>query len=219
MTVFIRKVKEEYGMLGNMSPHPVVDGVAWPTAESLFQAMRFEDQEIREAIYKAKSGFAAKLIAKKYADLMVITPRGEQDLANMERVLSLKLEQHPIIREKLIESYGEKIIEDCSKRISVSGLYWGMAKINGEWTGENWLGRLWMKLREQLVKQLPFEEQEKLWSQKSEKIIAAKWALGFNDRGHGNGDYGIILEESGELVIANCGREVAEHIIQLHNAM
>ena len=39
----IRKVRESYGILGNMSAHPITmpEGARWPTAEALFQALRF----------------------------------------------------------------------------------------------------------------------------------------------------------------------------------
>lgn len=44
------------------------------------------------------------------------------------------------------------IIEDCTKRQNVSGLFWGAAfDANiAEWRGQNQLGKLWMELREQL---------------------------------------------------------------------
>ena len=57
--------------------------------------------------------------------------------------------------------------------------------------------------------------------------LKQKWALGFSDRGLGRGDYGIIeeLPEGNDedlgvpttLVIERLDRELAEHIIELHN--
>ncbi|MEZ5943916.1 MAG: hypothetical protein R3C18_21170 [Planctomycetaceae bacterium] len=48
--ILIRKVKEELGWLGNMSPHPVEhDGKTYRTTEALFQAPRFNDNEIIES--------------------------------------------------------------------------------------------------------------------------------------------------------------------------
>lgn len=49
-------------------------------------------------------------------------------------------------------------------------------------------------------------------------ILTAKWALGFRDRGLGHGDYGVIIEASGELLLPDVTRDVAQHIIDLHNA-
>jgi hypothetical protein len=57
--------------------------------------LRFEDGPIREASRSRRNPFAAKLLAKANADRMTVTPCSEQNLANMEVVLRLKLEQHP----------------------------------------------------------------------------------------------------------------------------
>jgi predicted NAD-dependent protein-ADP-ribosyltransferase YbiA (DUF1768 family) len=49
--VIIRGVEEEYGWLGNMSPHPVkYEGKWWLTAEALFQALRFGKYENSVAV-------------------------------------------------------------------------------------------------------------------------------------------------------------------------
>lgn len=57
--------------------------------------------------------------------------------------------------------------------------------------------------------------------------LKKKWALGFNDRGHGRGDYGVIeqppegndpdLGVPTTLVLERLDRELCEHIIKLHN--
>jgi len=64
--------------------------------------------------------------------------------------LRLKIEQHPELRETLIESGDAFIVEDCTKRQRGSGLFWGAALIDGSWVGQNWLGKLWMELRQNL---------------------------------------------------------------------
>jgi predicted NAD-dependent protein-ADP-ribosyltransferase YbiA (DUF1768 family) len=69
------KVKLPYGWLGNMSPFPIEhDGKTWRTTEALFQALRFEDEEIRELIREQKSPMAAKMMAKKHRESMTIQP-------------------------------------------------------------------------------------------------------------------------------------------------
>ena len=61
------KVALPFGWLGNMAPYPVTyGGKAWRTTEALFQALRFEDESIREAIRQEKSPMAAKLVAKRH---------------------------------------------------------------------------------------------------------------------------------------------------------
>ena len=94
---------------------------------------------------------AAKMKAKKNKDRMVVVPLSGEDLDNMRLVLRLKLLQHPILRDDLLASADEEIVDDCTKRPNGSGLFWGAANRDGEWVGENWLGRLWMELRSELT--------------------------------------------------------------------
>ncbi len=150
--ILIRKVKEEFGWLGNMSPYPVKhEGKTYRTTEALFQALRFDDDEIIETIREQKSPMSAKMIAKKHRDHMVVLPMSETDLDNMRLILRLKLLQHPSLRSDLLATGEEQIVEDCTKRPRGSGLFWGAANRECEWVGENWLGRLWMELRTELT--------------------------------------------------------------------
>ncbi len=152
MPVLIRKVKEPYGWLGNMSPHAIEIGDHYfLTSEALFQCLRFDDPEIIEEICSQTSPMAAKMKAKKHKSEMVVEPMSEEDMDNMRLCLRLKLKQNPELLEQLLETGDEPIIEDCSKRRSRSGLFWGMAFKDGEWVGENVLGKLWMELRSQLI--------------------------------------------------------------------
>ena len=145
------KVALPYGWLGNMSPHSVrYVRREYLTAEALFQVLRFEDEAIRSTIWEQTSPMAAKMMAKKYRDQMIIQPRDEQDVENMGLVLMLKIEQHAEIRQMLLDTGDAVIVEDCSKRLTASGLFWGAAFRNGHWEGQNQLGQLWMELREEI---------------------------------------------------------------------
>jgi N-glycosidase YbiA len=146
--ILIRKVADDYGWLGNMSPYPLErERKVFRTAEALFQCLRFQDEFCIEEIRDQKSPMAAKMIAKRHKANMVVVPMGLKDLNNMNLVLGLKVEQHPVIKKQLIETGDEEILEDCSKRARGSGLFWGAALKDGQWQGENWLGKLWMKVR------------------------------------------------------------------------
>ena len=158
--VIIRDVKGEYGWLGNMSPHPVEhDGIWWKTAEALFQAIRFpidavndRGENIREIIRAQKSPMAAKMKSKRYKDKMNITPMGDEDLDNMRMVLRLKIKcnRNPLERD-LLETGDRFIVEDCSNRPNVSGLFWGAKRLpDGNWEGKNMLGQLLMELRTEI---------------------------------------------------------------------
>jgi hypothetical protein len=145
------KVGLPYGWLGNMSPHPIeYDGKTWRTGEALFQALRFNDQQIRALIWREKSPMSAKMAAKKHYDQLSVTPRSEEDLNLMRKVLRLKVEQHPQIKADLIATGDAVILEDSSARRNDSGLFWGAADVDGRWVGVNTLGVLWMELRDEL---------------------------------------------------------------------
>jgi ribA/ribD-fused uncharacterized protein len=144
-------VRGPHGWLGNLAPYPVRhDGRVWRTSEALFQGLRFDDATIQETIRRQKSPMAGKFTARHYKAKMVVVPWSRQDLANMEMVLRLKLEQHPELRQKLLVTGSRQIIEDCTSRPHGSGLFWGAARNDGQWVGKNRLGKLWMKLREEV---------------------------------------------------------------------
>jgi len=87
--------------------------------------MRFADEEIREVIRNEKSPMGAKMKAKRYKDAMAVQPMSDDDLENMISCLRLKIEQHPELREMLMESGDAYFVEDCTKRQRSSGLFWG----------------------------------------------------------------------------------------------
>lgn len=159
MPITFTKVKLPHGWLGNMAPYPVVyGGETWKTTEALFQALRFDDARIRAEIRDQKSPMSAKMVAKKNWAHMVVKPKSAKDLDNMEMVLRLKLEQHPELKELLLATGDEEIIEDVTNRPGVDKEYaleqrhtfWGAALRDSEWVGLNFLGKIWMKLRGEL---------------------------------------------------------------------
>jgi predicted NAD-dependent protein-ADP-ribosyltransferase YbiA (DUF1768 family) len=155
-TIPFKKVDEPNGWLGNMSRHPLRDpsvpgGVFYQTAEHYFQCERFKDLAIRQAILSKNSPMSCKMIAKRHRVHMTIPPRSLADLALMRRTIRLKLENHSTLRTQLLALPEDGIIiEDSSARGGASARFWGMKLGNGIWTGENWLGRLWMELRLEL---------------------------------------------------------------------
>ena len=148
-------VNSPYGWLGNMSAFPIdYKNERWRTSEALFQAMRFEDEEIRQNIRAQRSPMAAKMRAKGSNHLMIVEPCSQQDLENMRICLDLKFSQHPGLRRQLIQTGNDTLVEDVSKRPTARSLFWGMQYINNEWVGTNTLGLLLMELREKLQNEL-----------------------------------------------------------------
>lgn len=146
------KVNLPWGWLSNMSPHQVsLDEVTWRTAEHLFQALRFaQESPVRALIRAQKSPMGAKMAAKAHAGQMIVAPRSEEDLAQMRQVLRRKLAQHPDLVAELARSGDALLIEDVTRRPSQAGLFWGVADpLTDRRRGLNWLGRLWMELRDE----------------------------------------------------------------------
>ena len=55
------------------------------------------------------------------------------------QALRLKLTYHPNLKRELLETGDAEIIEDCSNR---DASVWGAQKVDGQWVGENLLGKL-----------------------------------------------------------------------------
>jgi ribA/ribD-fused uncharacterized protein len=146
------KVALPYGWLGNMSPHPVqFEGQEWRTAEALFQALRFQDPEIKEEIRSQKSPMAAKFVAKKYKSQMQVEPISDQDLENMMMCVRLKLKSNPQLIDELKSTGDLLIYEDVSSRMRGNNLFWGASFQEGELIGENQLGKIWMRIRSSIL--------------------------------------------------------------------
>ena len=151
--IWINKVAEKYGWMGNMAPYPITfEGEIWRTSEALFQGMRFDDVEIKEIIRKEKSPMAAKMKAKKYSDQMVVVPMSELDVEHMKKSVRMKFDQHPELKKMLLDSVGSFIFEDIGNRKGERHKFWGVKKISEkEGDGQNMMGRILMELRDELL--------------------------------------------------------------------
>jgi ribA/ribD-fused uncharacterized protein len=67
----------------------------------------------------------------------------EKKVEVMEEIVRTKLSQHPYIQEKLKETGDREIVEN-----SPSDSFWGWGE---DQKGVNHLGKIWMKLRDELV--------------------------------------------------------------------
>lgn len=168
MTIAFKKVKDAYGWMGNMSPHPVL---GFKTAEAAFQAMRFDSMSpVVAEIKAAKSPMGAKMIAKKAHEHMLVVPRSAADLESMLFVLRMKfMASDEGLAAQLLATGDEVIVEDVTSRPNESGLFWG-AKLckDGTWEGENHLGKLLMQVRAELKALKRAEALEKLQEESSE---------------------------------------------------
>jgi len=153
--ITITKVKEPSGWLSCMSAYPVLyQGTQYKTCEALFQALRFEDYpSIQKEIQDCPSPMGAKMIARKNRELLKrgkMWDEAPSDIPLMKKCLKLKLEQHPELKDKLIETGDAEIIEDCTTHDRESSRFWGAVKKDGKWIGENNFGKIWMEIRKEL---------------------------------------------------------------------
>lgn len=154
VVISFTKVDLPYGWLGNMSPYKVnYNGKEWLTVEALIQVLRYDDESIREIIRSQKSPMGAKMKAKSFKESMLVIPTSEKDVENMKMCVKLKVEQNNEFKAKILRTGEFEIIEDVSNRPGERHLFWGAKKVNGEWEGQNMMGKIWMKIREELKKE------------------------------------------------------------------
>ena len=156
MSIWFKKVAEEFGWMGNMAPYPIkFGGKVWLTSEALFQGMRYDDEDIKEIIRKEKSPMGAKMKSKKYKDKMVVVPMSELDVENMRKCVKMKFDQHPQLKRQLINTKDAFIYEDIGNRNGERHKFWGVKKLSeSEADGNNMMGRILMELREEYLKEI-----------------------------------------------------------------
>ena len=137
--------EREFYCFSNFSSFQVEwGGRVWQTSEHAYQASHFFETapELVEQIFQANSAHEAYKLAKANTDR---APENwdEKKVAIMEDIIRHKLEQNPYILHKLRQTGGLLIVEDSPKDD-----FWGWGP---EKDGRNELGKIWMKLRDELV--------------------------------------------------------------------
>jgi len=135
--------ERDYYVFSNFSSFSMdYEGTYFPTSEHLYHYFKFTDPVLQQQIREAKSAHEAFKLAEVNKHLRR-TDWDDIKLDVMEKILRMKVEQHPYVKKKLIASGNQPIIE-CSWRDDYWG--WGPNK-----DGQNQLGRLWMKIRKDYV--------------------------------------------------------------------
>jgi len=142
MTIYFYAVQDEFGWLSNFSPHAVrVGKQKYATVEHLFQSSKFLSAEDRAAVRQAKTPMlAARMGRDRRRKLRRDWESAKRDV--MLRGLRAKVEQHPELADALLATGEERLVEHTA-----NDTYWGDG---GDGTGQNWLGRLWMQVRQEL---------------------------------------------------------------------
>lgn len=137
----------EFYALDNFSSFKVEwNGYLYASLEEAYQAASFmgSSEELVERVKHSHSADEAQRIA--YANRDKQRPDwNEVKVAIMEELLRLKIEQNPYVKKKLLQTENYLIVEDSPK-----DSFWGWGPNRD---GENQLGKLWMKLREELKRE------------------------------------------------------------------
>ena len=123
-----------------------MDGEYFQTSEHAFQYLKFieTNEEIANLIKKSYSPNDARRIAHENKEYRLSNWQ-EVKYANMEKVLKLKVEQNPTVKECLINTKDYIIAECCIDE----DIDWGIDNNN---QGNNHLGKIWMKIRDDIKK-------------------------------------------------------------------
>lgn len=135
--------ENQFYMCSNFSSFEVVwKGEIWKTSEYAYQAAKFENEKIRQEIRNTRSSHDAMKLAKIVYNDQKRKNWHDIKLQVMEDIVRAKLSQHFYIQKKLLQTGDRELIEN-SPRDDFWG--WGQNK-----DGKNHLGRIWMKLRDEL---------------------------------------------------------------------
>jgi ribA/ribD-fused uncharacterized protein len=143
MTIsFYSNREKPYGVFSNFSAHAFeLDGQWWPTSEHYFQAHKFLDPEHTEAVRVAKSPMDAANMGRSRS--RPVRPDWESVKDDvMRRAVLAKFESHPHIRQILLDTGDEAIVEAAP-----NDRYWGAG---ADGSGLNRLGEILMEVRSQL---------------------------------------------------------------------
>lgn len=137
------KAQDEYGVFSNFDTHhPIrVDGKNWPSTEHYFQAMKFLNPKLQDEIrFLLKPMAAAKAGRDRFKPLRKDWEEVKDDI--MMKALRAKFTQHPDARSQLLDTEDAILVEH-----TVNDSYWGDG---GDGSGKNMLGKLLMKLRQEI---------------------------------------------------------------------
>jgi ribA/ribD-fused uncharacterized protein len=138
---FYRK-NDEYGYFSNFSPYSItLEGKSWPTSEHYFQAQKFSGTSLEEEIRQTSSPMSAARLGRDRQKLLRSDWEKVKDQI-MFKAVRAKFTQHPDLRAKLLATGNVELVEHTE-----NDAYWGDG---GDGTGENMLGRILMKVREEL---------------------------------------------------------------------
>ena len=135
-------VKDKYGEFSNFALYPIkLKGKVWQTSEHYFQGQKFEGTPHENIIRKAPNPMKAAQLGRTRKVKIRKNWNNIKDNV-MYDALKAKFTQHDELKEILLNTGDRKLIEHTE-----NDSYWGDG---GNGSGKNMLGKLLMRLREEL---------------------------------------------------------------------
>ena len=133
---------DPYYELSNFSPYGIeMNGLWYPTVEHYFQAQKFNDPEYQEKIRTARTPKDSKSLGLSRQIPIRSDWQEVKDEIMFEACLK-KFQTHKSLKELLLSTGDEELIENAPM-----DYYWGCGETG---TGQNKLGKILMRVREQL---------------------------------------------------------------------
>ena len=140
MTIYFYGINDQYGCFSNFSQHGFeLDGLYWTTSEHYFQAQKFVGTTHLEQIRQVKTPRdAARMGRDRKRPLRPDWEQVKDDI--MRKAVLKKFETHSDIREILLSTNDEEIVENAPR-----DYYWGCGK---DGSGKNMLGKILVEVRD-----------------------------------------------------------------------
>jgi ADP-ribosyl-[dinitrogen reductase] hydrolase len=138
--IFFYSKNRPYYCFTNFSDHGFkLDGEYWPTSEHYFQAHKFMDEKLQDAVRHLPTGRKAFEFCRNHDS----SKRSDWDLVKdgfMRRAVLCKFLKHPDLKAKLLNTGERSLVED-----SPVDSYWGCGE---DGYGKNMLGQILTETRE-----------------------------------------------------------------------
>lgn len=131
--------------LSNFYVYPLhYDGTVWQTAEHAYQAAKTDNDVSRKEIRKAATAAQAKYLGRHV--------RLRDDWNDVKRNIMLEIIRHKFKRGSLLAQQlmatGDAVLIEGNYHHDT---YWGAVRTGDRWVGDNWLGKILMHVRAELL--------------------------------------------------------------------
>lgn len=136
------RVEDPWGEFSNFARYPIqIDGKTWPTSEHYFQAQKYRETENEETIRQAKNAWWAARLGRELGELP--SDWDTRRIEVMHKAVAAKFTQYDELKTLLLSTESSVLIEHTRQ-----DAFWADG---GDGTGENWLGKILMMVREDSI--------------------------------------------------------------------